>query len=515
MEARLRRRALLFSWAGAGTVLAALAAANLLSYVLFARADLSANQAYSISRGTKDLLRGLQDTLTVKAYYTAGLPPPYSLDRQYLRDLLAEYKSAGRGRVRMEFISPEGDRRRREALAAGVEPLRLSVASHDKFEVKESFMGVVLLYRGKTEVIPVLNGVADLEYELTRRIKKLSSASVKAAGFVTGHGEAAPGSPAYEQLFSVVSEQMDARAVSLDQPLPAGLAALWIWGPTSPFKPAELERLKGWLASGGSLGLLLSRREVDLRSFRSRPNPAGLEAFLAQWGLDVADGLVVDAQCEKIQMEQPYGPFRSVIVLDYPFIPVATRMDRGHPAVRGLEAVSFPFASPIRFQPEGRTGLTYTSLVDSGRTSWLRSEPSADPTTPIEALVTKAGGPFSLAGVLQGDFAAGPASTGTAAGRLLIVGTAQQVRPQFVGKQGTAAFLLNLLEWSLQDESLLSIRSKAAAYRPLGPLPLAAMLAAKYALIFLPPLALVALGVWRYRLRKAQRRRLARDFDDA
>jgi ABC-type uncharacterized transport system involved in gliding motility auxiliary subunit len=514
-----RRRALVFSWTGAGVLLAALAAANLLSYFLFARADLSASRSYSISRGTKDLLHGLKDTLTVKAYYTAGLPPPYGLDRQYLQDLLAEYKSAGRGRVRVEFIDPEGDKRRREAMEAGVAPLQLSVTSHDKFEVKESFMGVVFLYRGKTEVIPVLNGVADLEYDLTRRIKKLSSDKTKTVGFVTGHGEAAPDRPADEQLFTQVSEQMQAVSVSLDRPVPANVDALWVWGPTSPFKPAELERLKSWLGSGGSLGLLLSRREVDLRSFYARPNATGLEPLLAQWGLDVPEGFVVDAQCEKVQMEQPYGPFRSIVLLDYPFIPVASNFDRSHPAVRGLQAVGFPFASPIRFKAQGKTGLSYTSLADSTRSSWLSSQPTVSPTTPIEQLVTKDQGPFSLAGVLQGDFSKVTPSSGTIAagrpGHLIIVGTAQLVQPQFAGKPAAAAFLMNLLEWSLQDETLLSIRSKAAAYRPLRPLPLAAVLAAKYALILLLPLDLVAAGLWHYGRSKARRRELARSFDDA
>jgi ABC-type uncharacterized transport system involved in gliding motility auxiliary subunit len=501
VEERQRRRALAFSWTGAGVLLAALAAANFLSYLLFLRADLSANHVYSISRGTKDLLRGLKDTLTVKAYYTPGLPPPYGPGRQYLKDLLAEYKSAGRGRVQVELISPETDKRRREALESGVAPLQLSVASHEKFEVKESFMGVVLLYRGRSEVIPVIGGVADLEYDITRRIKKLVSDRTRTVGFVTGHGEAAPGDPAAEQLFALVSEQMRAVPVPLDQPVPAEVDALWIWGPTSAFQPAHIERLKAWLGSGRSLGLLLSRRAVDLRSFRARPVDTGLEPLLESWGLELPDGFVVDAQCEKIQMEQPYGPFRSIIVVDYPFIPIATHLDRRHPAVRGLDAVSFPFAGPIRVKPGTKN---YTSLADSSKASWLSTKPSADPRTPIEDLVTKDQGPFSLAGVLE----IGP-------GHLIIVGTAQQVRPQFAGKEAISAFLLNLLEWSLQDEALLSIRSKAAAYRPLRPLPLAAVLTAKYSLIFFLPLVLVAAGLTRYAQRKTQRRELAKHFDDA
>ena len=520
MEERLRRRALIISWTGAGVLLAALAAANVLSYLIFARADFSAGRAYSVSRGTKDLLRGLKDTLTVKAYYTPGLPPPYGPGRQYLKDLLAEYKSAGRGRVQVELISPEGEKRRREAAEAGVAPLQLSVASHERFEVKESFMGVVFLYRGRSEVIPVIGGVADLEYEITRRIKKLASDHTKTAGFVTGHGEAAPGEPAYQQLFALVSEQMQAVPVPLDKPVPADVDALWVWGPTSAFQPAELDRLKAWLASGRSLGLLLSRRTVDLRSLRARPVETGWEPLLESWGLELADGFVVYAQCEKIQMEMPYGPLRSIMVLDYPFIPIATRLDRRHPAVRGLDAVSFPFVSPVRVKPGAKAGLAYASLADSSKASWLRSQPATDPTTPIEALITKDAGPFSLAGVLEGDFSQATPSTQTPVstagpGRLIIVGTAQQVQPQFAGKEAVAAFLMNLLEWSLQDESLLSIRAKAATYRPLRPLPLAAVLAAKYSLIFFLPLVLVAAGLTRYAQRKAQRRELAKHFDEA
>jgi hypothetical protein len=95
------------------------------------------------------------------------------------------------------------------------------------------------------------------------------------------------------------------------------------------------------------------------------------------------------------------------------------------------------------------------------------------------------------------------------------VGTAQQAQPQFAGKPATTAFLMNLLEWSLQDEALLSIRSKAAAYRPLRPLPLAAILTAKYSLILFLPLALITAGLWNYYRSKARRRVLARDFDGA
>jgi len=524
MKAASRRRALVFSWTGGAAFLAALAAANFLAYFIFLRADFSANRAYSISPGTKNLLRGLQDTLTVKVYYTPGLPPPYGLNRQYLRDILAEYKSAGRGRVKVEFQNPDDPKRRREAMEAGIAPLQLSVMGRDKFEIKESLMGLICLYKGKAEVLPVVSDTANLEYDITRRVKKLAAQKSMTVGFVSGHGEAAPGNEAYAPIFQQINEQLSAQTVSLERPVPAGVEALWIWAPTAKFKPAELERLKAWINSGRSLGLLLDRREVDYRSFFARPIVTGLEPLLSQWGLDVQDKFVVDAQAEKIQVESAYGFFRAISVVDYPYIPVATNMDRNHAAVRSLDAVSLPFAHPIRF--ETRPGLAYASLIDSSQASWSRGDSSVRPGVPLEQLAGKDKGPFSLAGVLSGDFFRVAPTTWTAAedsapatapkpGRVIVVGTSRFAQPNFAGKQANLALLMNLLEWSLQDETLLSIRSKGVTFRPLRPLPGAAVLLVKYALIFCLPLGLVAAGLWLRLRHQAARRELARTFDES
>ncbi|MDD5656386.1 MAG: hypothetical protein PHF00_03930, partial [Elusimicrobia bacterium] len=98
-------------------------------------------------------------------------------------------------------------------------------------------------------------------------------------------------------------------------------------------------------------------------------------------------------------------------------------------------------------------------------------------------------------------------------GRLIIVGTAKLAQAQSADKHANLAFLMNLLEWSVQDEALLSIRSKAASYRPLRALPGALVLLVKYALVLFPPLALLAAGFWLHARRKARRRLLASSYD--
>jgi len=97
--ARLRAR--FFSGVGLALALSLLGSLDVAAHYVYARFDLSAGGAYSISTGTRSVLGRVKDDLLIRVYFTPHLPAPYSLTEQYLRDLLAEYRSAGRGLVRV------------------------------------------------------------------------------------------------------------------------------------------------------------------------------------------------------------------------------------------------------------------------------------------------------------------------------------------------------------------------------------------------------------------------------
>ncbi|MFA6317983.1 MAG: GldG family protein [Elusimicrobiota bacterium] len=519
----LRSRKLAFSWAGAALVIGILILLNVVGHFAHARFDFSSGRIYSISAGTRKILGTLQDNLVIRVYYSPRLPQPYGLNEAFLKSLLGEYKNASRGRVKLEFLNPDdNDKAKKEALTAGVSTVRLNVMGRDKFELREAMMGMVLLHRGKTETIPVLQNTADFEYDVTRKIRKLSVEKTKSAAFVTGHGEKAPDGGPLEAIFASMAETMETSSVDLSKPLPADADALWIIGPNKALSPAELERLKAWAGTGRSLGILLDRRWVDFRSFFSGKADTGLETLLAAWGLDVREGFVVDVQSEKIQLEQQSGMFVMMNVLEYPYIPVATGFNRDHPATRGLDAVSFPFVHPVSFKDKG-AGLAWTSLLDSTAGSWYVTNAKVSPYDPPNTDKAEKG-PFSLAGVLEGDFhkatpstaavfAAGvAASTAPARGRVVVVGTSRIIQPGLSVKPGNVAFLMNLVEWSLQDESLLSIRSKGVTYRYLRPMPAGAKLLVKNIMIFALPLALAAAGSAVYRRGRRRRAALAAEY---
>src|SRR3989338_8383963 len=84
-------------------VLAFLVALNLAARIVYLRIDLSQGQVYSISAATKKILRGLEDPVIAKIYFSRDLPQPYATHGEYLKDLLRAYKTYGGRNFEFKF----------------------------------------------------------------------------------------------------------------------------------------------------------------------------------------------------------------------------------------------------------------------------------------------------------------------------------------------------------------------------------------------------------------------------
>ncbi len=80
---------------------------NVVSYFFYTRLDLTERNLHTLSVGTKRLLGNLDDQLTIRAYFSKDLPPPFNSHERAVRDLLDEYESYSRGKLHIEIIHPE------------------------------------------------------------------------------------------------------------------------------------------------------------------------------------------------------------------------------------------------------------------------------------------------------------------------------------------------------------------------------------------------------------------------
>jgi len=154
-------------------------------------------------------LAGLEDPVTVTAYFTDELPPPYSSNARYVRDLLEEFRAASKGQLSFEFLDPMSqetaeDREtkretkrdifgrvfreptsvERELAQEGIQPVEIRVIEDDQMQTKRAYMGIVIKHQEKKEVIPVVQDIRTLEYDLTTLVRKLTRPKTPVLGVV-------------------------------------------------------------------------------------------------------------------------------------------------------------------------------------------------------------------------------------------------------------------------------------------------------------------------------------------
>lgn len=482
---------------------------NVLAARVPLRLDLTEGRLFTLSPGSRRVLASLPGPVEARVYFSEAVEPRYAASRAYLRALLADARRASRGRLSVAYVDVDKDPKGKdEALQAGVAPVQFNVVSEEKFEVRDGFMGLSLRHADRREVIPVILDPSGLEHELVTRLARLSAKDKPVVGVAAGFGLGGPESLA-EPVRAALElraelREVDLAALKAGATVAADVAALAVLGPQEKLSEPAAAALEAYLLSGRPLFLAVDGRKADLRAFMASPLDSGLGPFLRKHGVSLRSTYVLDAQNQPVQVTQRRGFFTLANVIPYPLFPVVTDLDRGHPLTRELQSLSLPFATALHLS-SASSGAVWTVLARSSPRSWVRSvweKGFAHSISPLEAVApgpVDPPGPYVLAAVSEGPFGPG-AKPG---GRLLVVGTAGFARPGLpVGESG-AAFLLNAVDWMLQEEDLIAIRSKDVAERPLRELSPAAKAAARWTCVLLPPSLVVLLGLARRRSRRA------------
>ncbi|MEW5739473.1 MAG: GldG family protein [Myxococcota bacterium] len=525
-------------------VLGSLVLLNLLGLKLFGRLDVTRDKAFTLSEATKETMRALEEPVTVTAYFTQDLPPPYSSNARYVKDLLDEFRAASKGKLAYEFIDPQAQeteddkekkrevkqdifgRRFREQTSVekeltgqGIQPVEIRVIEEDQQQTKRAYMALVLRYEDKREVIPLVQDVQSLEYDLTSLVRKLTRPKTPVIGVLQGHEE-----PKLEERFrflsTALSQTYEVRPVRLDgkDRFEAGLDALLVLGPKTALAPNELEAIDQFLMSGKSVGFFLDAVQVDLRSFQPDKATHGLAPLLATYGVTVGDRLVADATSGNITISEQRGFMLVQMPVPYPFLPVVQHLERDNPVTRGLGDVGFPFATSV--DAKALEGTQVAVLAKSSAKSWLENDPPyLDPRRDWRSETITPTGPYPLlvqvSGKLKSHFAAKAAQSGAGTpvlaesqgeARLVVAGTSALLQDDFMQSRGNQALLLNLADWLVLDPALLAMRSRGLALATLkSDLPDGTRNLTKFGNALGVPLLLALVGLVRWRLRERSR----------
>jgi ABC-type uncharacterized transport system involved in gliding motility auxiliary subunit len=421
---------------------------NYLAYANPVRADLTEDQNYTLAPETLLAVSDLQSPVEIIGFYSSELRG----SQENLRTLLDSYRVASDMTIDYRFVDTYAD------------PVSVS-----QFGVTRDG-SVVVAIGGASEVIPFPS-----EQEITSAIVRLANPEDRKVYFLTGHGERDI-EEAGEAGFSQVREALESKNYEVaplnllvDPQVPEDALAVIVAGPTFPLGQEEVDLLAAYLEQGGAL-VLLQQPRVETR-FGDAPDP--LESYLTEsWGITLADDLVVEPRSQN---------FLNAIAFSYAEHPITTRM-------QNLAAV-FPAARSITVTPTESATLTQTRLAFSSEYSWGETDLGFldTQTLPEYAEGDETLGPLTLAAV---------AEEGMTGARVAVVGDVDFGSNRYFLQLGNGDLLVNSIDWTSGQESLISLTPKPATQRFVVPPSSEVLALIILTTVVLMPGAVVVLGVW-------------------
>jgi len=428
------------------------------------RLDLTSGKVYTLSDATKELVRNLTKEVTLTLFVSKNLPPQVASLHRDVRDLITDYVNASRGSLKAEVRYPDTDEAvKQDALASGVAPVQFNILTKGEFQIKEGYLGLVVSASPTREVIPFVQSADDFEYRLSSLIRKLTTTETKKVSFLTGHGEKyAAGSYrifAGELSKNYTIEEFDSADASSVAPL-AG-TALIVSGPEQALSKEEEARIDGFLKNSGRALLLLDGVQFDQQSLSAAPwSATSPAAFALNYGVKINPDMVYDLRSNE---NVSFGGGFVSVVLPYPFwARVLPASDS--PITKNIPSVVLPWTSSLEVDKDRIGQASVQELLRA--TQFAGAQKDSFSLRPDQRFAVNEGDLRTrLVGVALSDLDVGGSDKKT---RIVVVGSSKFLEDAIArNKPENIAFGMNAVDWLIEDESLLAIRSKSATPKPL------------------------------------------------
>lgn len=378
-------------WVALLGLLAALGLAiglNLLSDRLLPRArlDLTQQRLYTLSTGTRGVLAGLRDPITLRLFYSRRLGatvPLYGAYHDRVWEMLQEYVALSHGKLRLETFDPEPFSETEDrAVAYGLQGVPVDQSGE---QVYFGLSGSNLLDDERN--IPFFQPDRErfLEYDLTRLVYELSNPQRPVVGVmsslplngdprammmrVAGGGQPYAIMNQLRQFFTVRDVPTDAQVID-----PA--VKVLIVAQAQNLSDATLYAIDQFVMRGGRL---LAMTDPHSESQLSHPGPTGqppastassLGRLYRAWGIEAPeDKVVLDLRgAWRVRNSNPNDRVQAVDYLAW-FNLQGDSLDRGDAATADLNQVTVASAGEVRKAPGA--SIDFTPLLTSSGQSML------------------------------------------------------------------------------------------------------------------------------------------------
>ncbi|MCT8341145.1 gliding motility-associated ABC transporter substrate-binding protein GldG [Flavobacteriaceae bacterium TK19130] len=501
---------------------------NILSSYIYKRFDLTQDQRYTLSEEAKAIIDPVASPIVLDVYLEGSFPPEFRRLKAETEQLLEEF-SALNPNIRYDFTDPmEVDNSQallQEFSRRNMTGAQIQVREGGKVSTETVFPWALAQYNGQTIKIPLLknqlgatseervnSSIQNLEYAFADGFKKLVTPKSKKIAILKGNGELADAQLAdflktIGDYYHIAPFTLDSAEVSpkgtLDQLNTFDL--IIVAQPMEPFSDNEKLILDQYIMNGGASLWLIDatqlRRDPESGNTFGFGMDLNLNDFFFKYGIRVNPNLVKDIYSAPIVLAS--GEDREAQYNQYPwfYYPLSSS-GNNHPIVTNIEAVKFQYASGIDILENDIEKTVLLSSSPISQEVGLPAEINMDVEIPKNLKLVNEGpdmnvfnaGEIPLAVLLEGQFTSvfqnriKPFSPSTLkekspSTRMVVISDGDVIanqldrnRPLELGFDkwtgnfyGNKDFLLNTVNYLLDDSGLINIRGKEIAIPFLDP----------------------------------------------
>lgn len=491
---------------------------NVLASLAFKRFDLTHNQRYTLSAPSLEIIHNAKEPIYIQVFLKGDFPSNFKRLATETRYLLEELSVHNRN-LKFEFIDPLKESGQdpeiigEEFFQAGMPPRRLNVRESGKNSETLIFPWALAIQNQEQVRIPLLkanpedteeelvnNSVQRLEYAFVDALKRLTTEKTKKIAVLRGNGELPDLNLAgflqavgnYYQTAPFTLDSVSANPIQTLKQL-QGYDLIVEAKPTKPFTEEEKFVLDQYLMNGGKALWLVESVAAEKDSlftqehlrFLAYPRDLNLNDFFFKYGVRIRPSLVNDLHADNLILASGQGKDTRFETYPWYYAPLAAPEGR-HPIVHNIGQVRFDFANPIDTL---KNSIQKTILLQSSLATRLEGIPrEIDLRKTIEEkpnFQTYRDGQQALAVLLEGRFTSvykdrikpfefSEFKAESPETKMIVVSDGDVIKNQVkngkptsleydpnTGKTyGNEEFLLNAINYMLDDSGLLKVRSK-------------------------------------------------------
>ncbi len=501
---------------------------NVLGNYFYKRFDLTQDKRFTLSAEAKEIVDYVDSPIIVDVFLKGNFPPEFRRLQSETEQLLEEF-SAYNSNIKFDFINPT--EKGNEAFQSqfekfGLTPAQVSVTESGKQSTELVYPWALAHHDGKTVKIPLLknqlgatseervnSSLQNLQYAFADGFKKLATEKSKKIAVLKGNGEyddryIADFFATLREYYFIAPFTLDSVATNPEKTLNAlnGFDLIVAAQPTEPFSDAEKYVLDQFIMNGGKSLWLMDATQMQMDTISGNMFAFGkdlnLNDFFFKYGIRINPNLVKDVYSAPIVLAS--GDEREAQYNRYPwfFSPLSSSANN-HPIVSNIEAVKFDYASAIDTLPNNIKKTVLLSTSPISKIAGLPFPIDFDVEIPKNLQVVNEGpnpneynaGEIPLAVLLEGKFTSvfknrvKPLKLNVKniddgkPSKMVVISDGDVIKNQLQGNRplelgfdkmtnqfyGNKEFLLNTVNYLLDDSGLINIRTRQIAVPFLDP----------------------------------------------